>query len=110
MIVPTVGRMVLFRPDRYFTGAWTEGEPLPAIVCKVWSPSMVNLSVFDANGQQHSVTSVELAQEGCEAPSGRYCEWMPYQKAVASGQIQAALHAESLAEAKLMASAGPPLI
>ena len=84
MIVPTVGRMVLFRPDHYFTGAWTEGEPLPAIVCKVWNDRMVNLAVFDANGQHKNATSVTLVQEGDTKPSGRYCELMPYQKGQAA--------------------------
>jgi len=37
--------------------------------------------------------AITLRQEGDPLPSGSYCEWMPYQKAVAKGEIAPTLHA-----------------
>lgn len=82
-ILPTVGRVVWFRPSR---NAATPGfvgnpdQPCAATVAYVHSPSLVNLSVTDHNGNQHPVCSVPLIQQAEPAPeSGFYCEWMPYQ-------------------------------
>jgi hypothetical protein len=82
MIKPTVGRVVWFYPPKFAEGGFNaphEGEPCAAIVAKVWSDTMVNLSVFDANGVSHARTSVRLVQEGTKRPDGYFCEWMPYQ-------------------------------
>ena len=83
-IFPTVGRVVLFTPSR-LTGdgrfAHIDGrKPLAAIVSHVFSHELVNLAVFDSNGQPHSQTSVPLVQEGEAKPEhGYFCSWMPYQ-------------------------------
>ena len=51
-----------------------------ALVVKVWNERMVNLAVFDANGNHHPKTSVALLQNGDVSPEdGYFCEWMPYQ-------------------------------
>ena len=96
-ILPTVGRVVLYRPnlsDPQDQAIVTAGsEPLAAIVCRVWGPGTVNLCLFDANGHTHSRTSVQLVQAHEPKPSGRYCEWMPYQLG------QAARHAAAEAPA-----------
>lgn len=77
---PTNGRIVWFTPALNDNKIVKRDKPLAAIVCDVWNPRMVNLSVVDANGQQHACTSVTLVQEGDPKPShGYYCEWMPYQ-------------------------------
>jgi hypothetical protein len=92
-IPPTIGRVVLFTPSR-LTGdgrfAHIDGrKPLAAIVAHVFSDALVNLAVFDSNGQPHSRTSVPLVQAGEDKPEhGYFCEWMPYQVG------QAAKHAE----------------
>jgi hypothetical protein len=51
-----------------------------AIVCFVHSDRMVNLAVFDSNGEFHPKTSVPLVQPEDEAkPSTPHATWMPYQ-------------------------------
>lgn len=85
MIVPTVGRVVLFfakggmhlDPRRICVH---DGEPHAAIVAYVIDDRLVNLSVFDANGVQFSEVGVPLRQPGDPEPKdGRYCQWMDYQ-------------------------------
>jgi len=71
-ILPTVGRVVWFTPSR-LTGdgrfAHIDGrKPLAAIVAHVFNDALVNLAVFDSNGQPHSRTSVPLVQEGEAKP------------------------------------------
>lgn len=83
MIKPTVGRVVWF----YAPGVSHESEPNAAIVAKVWSDTMVNLAVFDANGVSRGETSVLLVQgEGSygNPGGGAWCCWMPYQKGQAA--------------------------
>lgn len=89
IIKPTVGRVVWFHPSE-FTGEagfarHPDGQPYAAIIARVWSNILVNLTVFDANGAAHSRTSVPLVQDGGGAPlDDSYCEWMPYQKGQAA--------------------------
>lgn len=78
MIPPTVGRVVHFREMRPDVFAGSEGT-CAAIVTWVWSDRVVNLAVFDAEGNTHSRTSVQLVQDGDEIPATAHCEWMPYQ-------------------------------
>ena len=100
IIKPTVGRVVWFHPSE-FTGEagfarHQDGQPYAAIIARVWSNILVNLTVFDANGAAHSRTSVPLVQDGGGAPQAdSYCEWMPYQK----GQAAKAEAAEKAASA-----------
>jgi hypothetical protein len=87
MIKPSIGRVVWFHEGKTLkTVPGTEGpDPLAAIVVKVWSDRLVNLVVFDANGGPHQRTSITLVQEEDILPtSGRYCEWMPFQKGQAA--------------------------
>jgi hypothetical protein len=99
MIEPTVGRVVWYRPNE--TEQIKSDQPLAAIVAYVHNPRLVNLAVFEPNGNHHSRTSVTLVQEGDAYLAGSsFCEWMPYQK----GQ---AAKAEA-AEAKLAAAEPQP--
>lgn len=87
MITPTPGRIVWYRP---VPGAvrYREGEPLAAIIVAVNSDRSVNLAVFSTWGDVHPAKNVVLLQDGDDPPApGGYCEWMPYQKAVAKGEI-----------------------
>lgn len=86
MITPTIGRVVWFHPPTNAAETGFAGQEIcAAIVARVWSDRMVNLTVFDANGVPHSRTSVTLVQDGDTTPSlGYYCEWMPYQKGQAA--------------------------
>jgi len=73
MMKPKIGRVVLFTPssdDEIGPG------PLSALICHVWSDAMVNLAVFDRNGNPHSRTSVTLLQPD-DPPQGwgYYCRW-----------------------------------
>lgn len=79
MITPTIGRVVWFHPA---SNEASSLQPIcAAIVARVWSDTMVNLAVFDADGKSHSCTSVPLIQDDQTPPAlGYYCEWMPYQK------------------------------
>lgn len=83
MIKPTIGRVVWYTPNIPGTDeklAVGSTGVLAAIVVNVWSDTVVNLAVFDANGDQYSRTSVLLIQDDApKPPQGYYCEWMPYQ-------------------------------
>ena len=93
MIKPTVGRVVLFTPSVNDPTRQLAPGPQAAIVCYVHWDRMVNLAVFDANGRTYPASSVTLVQEGDEKPAqGYFAEWMPYQKAVAKGEIPPTLH------------------
>lgn len=88
-ITPTVGRVVYFNPNGMQLAsdfrAPRDGEPLAAIVAAVLPNGVhLNLSVIDALGQHHAVTSVPLVQEGQPEPeAGPFAYWMPYQLAQA---------------------------
>ena len=86
MTAPTVGRIVYFTPAASDTLIYRNGnQPLAAVVAYVHSDECVNLSVFDANGNQWPRTSVAFIQGDAEIPSGGYfCQWMPYQLAQAA--------------------------
>lgn len=95
MIAPTVGRVLHFYPGTRFTGVPAlDNQPLPAMICHVWSDTCVNIAGFDANGSPFALTSVLLVQEDNDIPppGSNYACWMPYQKAVATGEIAATLH------------------
>jgi hypothetical protein len=95
MIKPTVGRVVWFHPGAYSQMAnFAPNSTCAAIIAFVLSDDRVNLGVLDARGVSHSRTNVPLIQDGEPAPErGYYCEWMPYQKAVAAGTTPPTLHA-----------------
>jgi hypothetical protein len=86
---PTIGRIVLFRSCGLFPRMvdYDPKQPMSAQVAYVWSDNCVNLAVTDHAGNQHQVTSVHLHQGDGPCSSAPYCEWMPYQKSVAKGEI-----------------------
>jgi hypothetical protein len=97
MIEPTNGRVVWFHPaandiplaDQY------RGQPFAAIVCDVHTSYLINVMVVAKDGYPHPRRDVVLKQGDGEGQEfiGAYCEWMPYQKAVAKGERPPALHA-----------------
>lgn len=96
MIKPTVGRVVIFNQGT--AGVFPGSEsPRAAIIAHVQSDRLVNLAVFDANGNSLSRTSVTLVQDGDTAPAYMHCTWMPYQLGQAA-KTEAA--EKALAEAK----------
>lgn len=102
-IKPTVGRIVWFNPAASDNIARQGFSPLAAIIACVWSDTCVNLAVFDANGNQHSRTSVLLVSDDMPAPTENYAEWMPYQK----GQAAKTEALESKSASSHTASAAP---
>lgn len=82
MVFPvTVGRVLWYYPGKFDGIAHTPGEPLAAVVCRVFSDRMVNVRVIDQNGDAHARTSVALVQDGdAFNPDNAHCKWMPYQK------------------------------
>jgi hypothetical protein len=83
MIKPTVGRVVWYWP----LNAEPQGQPQAALIAWVHSDTLVNLAVFDPNGNGYSRTSVLLYQGDGERPTGEICEWMPYQIGQAARQL-----------------------
>ena len=91
IIKPTVGRVVWYYPptnsgESGFARHSTPGEPLAAIIARVWNDNCVNLSVFDANGIAHSRTSVTLIHDDDSKTDSGHCRWMPFQKGQAAKQ------------------------
>lgn len=79
MIIPTVGRIVHYYPERDARISHDPGKPLAAMVCAVHGPELVNLSVCDAAGAWYPRTSVRLYQGEGPRPDYAFAEWMPYQ-------------------------------
>ena len=75
MIKPTVGRVVWYWPS----GTGPNTQPLAAVIACVNSDTIVNLAIFDANGEATRRTWVRLYQGEGDRPTGGFCEWMPYQ-------------------------------
>ena len=84
MITPTVGRVVWYHPDDDDPTPKFRGEVLAAHICRVISEREVNLLVIRADGITYGRHNVRLTQDGDKPPTGRYCEWMPYQKGQAA--------------------------
>jgi hypothetical protein len=90
MIKPTNGRIVWYYPSG---NTPQTHQPHAAQIAYVWSNECVNIGYLDQNGVQKSATSVLLYQEGeMPMPTSNFCCWMPYQTAVAKGEIPATLH------------------
>ena len=80
MIKPTIGRIVLFRPN---DPDYDETKRYAAIVANVNDDGTVHLGVFNHYGVNESEQSVTLVQDD-EVPERGQCEWMPYQKGQAA--------------------------
>jgi len=103
-VTPSIGRIVWYTPSISQGMPRIGDQPMAAMIVGVWSDACVNLTVFDANGNSHGITSVPLVQGDMPKPGGFYCEWMPYQKgqAAKTEKLEAALTASEI-EAKGMA-------
>lgn len=92
MIMPTVGRVLWYRPS-LFDDVISEphNQPLAAIVAHVHNSRLVNLVVFDMHGNSFPKQGIQLVQEGDEAPQSQsYCHWMPFQLGQAKSQTYTA--------------------
>jgi hypothetical protein len=86
MIRPTVGRVVWYRINASDPAEWrgyhNDVVLLAAIVCWVWSDTVINLAIFSPDGKVFAKTSVVLTQEDTIPPG--CAGWMPYQKGQAA--------------------------
>ncbi len=99
MIKPTVGRVVWYHREETDPGVSTDDQPNAAIIAHVHPDACVdllNLLVIDSSGSSFSQSDVPLVQEGAPIPSGRYCQWMPYQ--IGQAAKTEALQAEKTAK------------
>ena len=95
VIAPTVGRVVWFTPAANGDPRGDVKQPLVALVAYVWNDRLVNLTVFDQNGNSiGGQTSVPLLQGDDPKPElGYFASWMPYQKGQAAKAEQLAASA-----------------
>lgn len=89
-ILPTVGRVVWFRPNGagFHGNQFSPGEPLAAIITHVVNEEMVNLAVFDSSAAVISSLNTPLVQDGEPVPNQSYCHWMPFQLGQAARTVR----------------------
>ena len=89
MIKPTNGRIVWIHDHQHT-------QPLAAIITWVHADNLINVCAFWPNGQPRPMEEVMLMQDTADSNINvmrPYAAWMPYQKAVAAGEIAPTLHA-----------------
>lgn len=91
-IAPTVGRVVLVRCGEAGAKQFGITTEVPALVTRVWSNNCVNLQILRDNATPIAATSV-CFDDSDNGPYHLGWRWMPYQKAVAAGEIAATRHA-----------------
>jgi hypothetical protein len=89
IITPSIGRVVLFRPDAEFIEAkglslidtaLDDAQPLTAQIVYVHNNYKVNVAGFDQYGQPFTAVNVQLLTGNeTEQPVGPYAHWMNYQ-------------------------------
>jgi len=74
-IQPTVCRFCYF----FDSAPSADKGPKAAMIVKTWNDRLVNLVVWDENGNSSPRTSVVFVQPGDTRPEGgSFAEWMPY--------------------------------
>lgn len=99
MIIPTIGRVVWFRP----VGTNLAHQPCSAQIAFVHGERCINVGGFDAQGQPFACTSVRLLQDD-DVPTvdsegfltESVAEWMPFQTSAAQALAAAQVTLESL--------------
>ena len=81
MIQPVIGRTLYYYPTE-LEGLAGYGGPLAAKIVAVHGPNMVNLVVWDANGNGHGRASVEIVSH--EYKGEGVARWMPFSIAQAA--------------------------
>lgn len=94
MIKPTVGRVVWVWPSREdVDGKDTlsiepvqlrADEPMAGLVTHVENDRLINVALFDHEGNPFSFVDVPLLQDDDLAPEVTHATWMPYQKGQAA--------------------------
>lgn len=119
MITPTVGRIVLYTAsanpgDEAYSPV--SDQKMAAIVTYVHNDRSVDIHVFAPPRHNEKVEADRIrvalihrdehdVWPDDEGYIGEYCEWMPYQKAVAAGSIAPTLHTPAAGNAGLAAEA-----
>jgi hypothetical protein len=92
MITPTVGRVIHVR-NRHANPH--KDQPEAALIVFVHDERRINVGGFDHDGMPFAMHGLVLWQEGDkEIHDLPYAAWMPYQTAVAKGEIPPVLHAD----------------
>ena len=101
LITPTIGRVVHYYPEEWEVAylGFARGEHT-ALIVAVHGDRMINVVVFDRQGNMFKRPSIPLLQEGDPAICGCHCEWMPYQKGQAAKTEEAEKKAAALERAK----------
>lgn len=73
----SVGQVLHFFPNSFdaITQAGLDRDAFAAIVTKVWTPTLVNLVVFDRAGNSHGRTSVRVGKSAEPGDASAYCDW-----------------------------------
>lgn len=92
---PSVGRILHYIPGYGEHLNWEDqSQPLPCQIIKVHRNQMVDVAVTDQEAKIHLRKEIPIINDSNDpVPSHGYCQWMPYQKAVAAGETAAVRHA-----------------
>lgn len=91
MINPTIGRVVLFWPEK---PTMPQQQPFPALVCFVHDERKINVGGYTDDCVPFGAPDITLLQDDDAIPEdGPYATWMPYQVATA---MKAAAEAANL--------------
>jgi hypothetical protein len=88
MIKPTVGRIVLVHRMQ----TEDDSQPEAARIVFVNSDTSINVVGESKSGAHFFIANLHLRQEEHEQPPWPFADWMPYQKAVAAGDIPPVKH------------------
>ena len=85
IIIPTVGRVVLYNPGPDDPGG-KSSQPHAATIAYVWDDRKVNLAINNSDGRPYNRQSVTLIQSDVDekVDCTGCAEWMPYQKGQAA--------------------------
>ena len=111
MITPTIGRQVWFHHGGNYPHVKALGPIFAATIVHVWDDRCINIAALDSDGMLFGVQQVALIQDTGDSNINvvnPFATWMPYQKAVASGQQAPTLHeTDALKLAAAARAAGP---
>jgi len=91
---PSVGRILHYIPAQNEPVCWIDrSQPLCAQIIMLNADDTVNVIVWGQDGRSNHRIGVRIVGELESPPQRGYLRWMPYQRAVASGEAQPVQHA-----------------